>query len=66
MEKENSISLGGTTILFALFAERCIKLFLLELKNVAQKECALRYWASVQFKINPKEAYSVVQKRHKT
>ena len=28
-----------------------VKKFLLVLKNIAQKECALRYWVSVQLKI---------------
>ena len=40
-----------------------LKKLLLALENVAQNECALRYWASVQLKIKSKETYSIVQKR---
>ena len=37
----------------------------LALKNIHQKECALRYKASVWLKINPKETNSIVRKGHK-
>ena len=43
-----------------------VKQFFLELKNVAKKKCAPRHWASMQLKSNPKETYSILQKRHKT
>ena len=57
------MKVGGTIILLALFVQRNIfGQSYLALKSFAQNESALRYWASMQLKMNRRKYTPVYEK----